>query len=118
MLVVYEDLAEVHPYVRAIEASGGKPRPSLAQLGLTLGVCSGLLLTGGVDVDPALYGEIRLPETQSPNPTRDTVETILIKEALDCDIPLLAICRGMQILNACLASEAPWCSIFLPAHGT
>ena len=102
MLVVYEDLAEVHPYVRAIEASGGKPRPSLAQLGLTLGVCSGLLLTGGVDVDPALYGEIRLPETQSPNPTRDTVETILIKEALDCDIPLLAICRGMQILNVCL----------------
>jgi len=105
VLIVYEDLEEVHPYVRAIEASGGKPRPSLAQSGLTMGMCSGLLLTGGVDMDPALYGEILLPETQSPNPTRDTVETILIKEALDRDIPLLAICRGMQILNVCLGGS-------------
>jgi gamma-glutamyl-gamma-aminobutyrate hydrolase PuuD len=57
------------------------------------------LLTGGSDVDPARYGEPASPETQPPDPERDAVEAALIDEALARDLPVLAICRGMQLLN-------------------
>jgi gamma-glutamyl-gamma-aminobutyrate hydrolase PuuD len=50
-------------------------------------------------VDPALYGETALPETQAPDADRDSAESALIEEALVRDLPLLAICRGMQLLN-------------------
>jgi gamma-glutamyl-gamma-aminobutyrate hydrolase PuuD len=69
------------------------------QAGLTIGPCAGLLLTGGGDVDPSLYGEIASPETEPPDPKRDAIEAALIDEALARDLPLLAICRGMQLLN-------------------
>lgn len=105
VLVVYEDLAEVQPYRKAVEASGGEPVLHAAEQSLTLGSCSGLLLTGGVDVNPELYGEAPEPQTQDPNPTRDAVETDLINEALSRDIAILAICRGMQILNVCLGGS-------------
>jgi putative glutamine amidotransferase len=59
----------------------------------------GLLLTGGPDVDPALYGAARHPETEEPDRERDDAEMELVREALDADVPLLAICRGLQLLN-------------------
>ncbi|HVV44898.1 MAG TPA: gamma-glutamyl-gamma-aminobutyrate hydrolase family protein, partial [Bryobacteraceae bacterium] len=59
----------------------------------------GLLLMGGTDVNPALYGETPHGEASAPDDARDRLECDLIQQALDRDIPLLAICRGIQILN-------------------
>lgn len=59
----------------------------------------GLVLAGGTDIDPGLYGEDPHPETQQPDFSRDELERSLILEALDVDRPILAICRGMQMFN-------------------
>ena len=59
----------------------------------------GLLLTGGADVNPHLYGERRGPRTDRPNRKRDTNELVLLRQALERDLPVLAICRGHQLLN-------------------
>jgi len=59
----------------------------------------GLVLMGGSDVNPLRYGETAHPMTQPPDDRRDEVELLLISEALERDAPLLAICRGLQILN-------------------
>jgi putative glutamine amidotransferase len=60
---------------------------------------SGLLLMGGTDVNPARYGEARLAETETSDDARDELECALIEDFLRRDLPLLAICRGIQILN-------------------
>ena len=59
----------------------------------------GLLLMGGTDVNPKRYGEAPRPETDPPDDERDQVELDLIHAALERDLPILAICRGLQILN-------------------
>jgi putative glutamine amidotransferase len=59
----------------------------------------GLLLTGGTDVNPALYDQAPHPETQQPDDRRDELEIRLLKQALDVDLPVLAICRGLQLFN-------------------
>jgi putative glutamine amidotransferase len=60
---------------------------------------AGLLLMGGSDVNPARYGEARVGDTEEADDARDALECALIEEALARDLPLLAICRGLQILN-------------------
>jgi gamma-glutamyl-gamma-aminobutyrate hydrolase PuuD len=60
---------------------------------------AGLLLTGGTDVNPKIYGAVAQPETETPDDERDAVELELIAGALKNDLPILAICRGLQILN-------------------
>lgn len=59
----------------------------------------GLLLAGGVDVDPGLYGQKRGPHTDRPHKARDQQELALLRQALERDIPVLCICRGHQLLN-------------------
>jgi putative glutamine amidotransferase len=59
----------------------------------------GLLISGGSDVDPVLYGQPRHEKTGRPDPLRDELEARLIRCALEADLPLLAICRGLQLLN-------------------
>lgn len=59
----------------------------------------GLLLTGGADIDPTLFGEEPAPGLQKVDPKRDQFELMLVQEALKSDIPILAICRGNQMLN-------------------
>jgi putative glutamine amidotransferase len=105
VLVVYREASDVEPYVCAIEAVGAKVQLKKASLGLEIGTCGGLLLTGGSDVDPSLYGETPSPETEPPDPDRDAAEAALIDEALARDLPLLAICRGLQILNVHLGGS-------------
>ena len=105
VLVVYRESAEVQPYARAIESVGAEPALEEVRTGLRIGPCCGLLLTGGGDVDPALYGETASPETELPDPERDAVEAALIDEALARDLPLLGICRGMQLLNVHLGGQ-------------
>ncbi|GAA0358089.1 gamma-glutamyl-gamma-aminobutyrate hydrolase family protein [Actinoallomurus spadix] len=59
----------------------------------------GLLVPGGPDLDPALYGAAPHPRTRGANPAVDTAELALVAAALDAGLPVLAICRGMQLLN-------------------
>jgi putative glutamine amidotransferase len=67
--------------------------------------CAGLVLTGGIDIDPSLYGETRHPEVEEINRPRDEFELSLLREALDADLPVLAICRGHELLNVCLGGS-------------
>jgi len=66
---------------------------------------AGLLLAGGVDVDPRLYGERRAPQTEQPNRARDAHELRLLRQALERDLPVLAVCRGHQFLNVALGGS-------------
>ncbi|MFI9274230.1 gamma-glutamyl-gamma-aminobutyrate hydrolase family protein [Kitasatospora sp. NPDC052896] len=59
----------------------------------------GLVVSGGGDVNPALYGQPADPHTDPPEPERDAFEGALLRAALAAGLPLLAICRGMQLLN-------------------
>jgi putative glutamine amidotransferase len=59
----------------------------------------GVVLTGGGDVDPVLYGEQRHPTVDDAEPGRDEFEIDLARRAMQSDLPLLAICRGAQVLN-------------------
>ncbi|MGP8245424.1 MAG: gamma-glutamyl-gamma-aminobutyrate hydrolase family protein [Bryobacteraceae bacterium] len=68
----------------------------------TLAGLDGLLLAGGSDVDPAMYGAPRDAKTGEPDRDRDNLETALLREALERDIPVFAICRGLQLLNVAL----------------
>ena len=65
-------------------------------------LCDGLLFTGGQDVDPALYGEEKLAVCGEPCPARDRLDAALLRTALEKDLPVLGICRGLQLINACL----------------
>ena len=65
----------------------------------------GLLLLGGSDVDPALYGEERHPATEVVPAPRDAYEIALIRAALARDLPIFAICRGIQVLNVALGGS-------------
>jgi putative glutamine amidotransferase len=62
----------------------------------------GLLLSGGADVDPARYQQPPHPETTDLRTDRDDYEFALLAEAMAVDLPILAVCRGMQVLNAAL----------------
>ena len=66
---------------------------------------SGLVLTGGVDIYPVHYNEEPHPRTQEPDPTRDSVEFDLLREAIANDIPVFAICRGMQLANVVMGGS-------------
>ena len=59
----------------------------------------GIFLTGGVDVDPSRYGEDRHPRCGRTDPDRDAIELMLLKHAVSQKLPVLAVCRGIQILN-------------------
>jgi putative glutamine amidotransferase len=64
-----------------------------------LGDACGLVIPGGGDIDPALYGRPRHPRTHAVSQKRDRFELTLLSEALERDMPVLAICHGMQLLN-------------------
>jgi putative glutamine amidotransferase len=97
--------------VSGSSASADYPRPyqeALRALGIELVPvtaapmppdAAGLLLMGGSDVNPARYGEARVGDTEEADDARDELESALIEEALARDLPFLAICRGLQILN-------------------
>ncbi len=86
------------PYRQALAAASIQPVEKVT----TLAGLDGLLLAGGSDIDPARYGAPRHPETGEPDPDRDSLETVLLREALERDLPVLAICRGHQLLNVVL----------------
>src|SRR5258708_22802972 len=90
---------KVKPYEAAARAGGAEPLPGYVGDPLSLDGDAGLLLMGGTDVNPKRYGETARAETDQPDDERDQVEFDLIHEAIRRDLPILAICRGLQILN-------------------
>lgn len=96
-------------YLDAVARAGGIPvmLPPVAadEVPEVLARLDGVLLPGGGDVDPALYGEERHPETYGVDPDRDAVELAVVRAALDRRLPMLAICRGMQVLNVALGGS-------------
>jgi len=93
-------------YVDAVRRNGGRPvllppGGDDEEAGATVAGLDGLVVTGGPDVDPGWYGAARHPETQDPVPLRDAWDFAVTSQALRLGVPLLAICRGMQVLNIC-----------------
>jgi putative glutamine amidotransferase len=89
-------------YVDAVERAGGRPvliPPSAEGADETLDAVDGIVFSGGADVDPSLYGAAPHPETDSPQARRDAGELALLTAALERDMPVLAVCRGVQLLN-------------------
>ena len=96
-------------YIRSVEDAGGavrvlevneSPRRIISEI-------HGLLLTGGGDVDPVFYGEERHPTIQDAEPGRDEFELDLARRAMSADLPVLAICRGAQVLNVAAGGSHP-----------
>jgi putative glutamine amidotransferase len=89
-------------YVRAVEAAGGRAflvPPSEEAVEETLDGLDGLIFSGGADIDPDAYGADPHPETDGVMPERDRAEIALLSAALERDMPVLAVCRGSQVLN-------------------
>jgi putative glutamine amidotransferase len=100
VLLPFREKSRIAPYEAAVRDAGMEPVSKEADQGLVLGDVFGLLLTGGTDVSPQLYGEEPAPETDEHlDLQRDETEMALIAEALYRDLPIFAICRGLQILN-------------------
>jgi putative glutamine amidotransferase len=75
------------------------PAHSAAAIEQLVGLCQGLVLTGGADIDPSRYGHEPIPELGEVNPPRDAAELRALGCAVTRDIPVLGICRGHQLLN-------------------
>ena len=88
-------------YLASVETSGGTPRVLEVSESprSILQEVDGVLLTGGGDVDPVFYRQERHPSVDDAEPGRDEFEIDLARRALDANLPLLAICRGSQVLN-------------------
>jgi gamma-glutamyl-gamma-aminobutyrate hydrolase PuuD len=104
-------------YTRAVERAGGAPVvlppvPPDSARSFVEGL-SGLIFTGGRDVDPALYEQGPMEETDPPEHRRDRFELALMRAAIDADVPFLAIGRGMHILSVARGGTL---SQHLPGH--
>ncbi|HEX2391541.1 MAG TPA: gamma-glutamyl-gamma-aminobutyrate hydrolase family protein [Solirubrobacterales bacterium] len=104
----YEVTLAPRAYVSAVQRAGGiglvlPPDDAAARdPDLLLDRVDGLILAGGADLDPASYGAEAHPETRGTWPERDRFELALARRALERDLPVLGICRGMQLLNVAL----------------
>lgn len=98
--VTYRFDEKIAPYTDALRTVGIEPVVVSPEQPLaSLDEVDGLVLTGGTDLNPALYGQPRHPRSEEPDDDRDALEQRLLQEALDRDMPVLAICRGMQLFN-------------------
>jgi putative glutamine amidotransferase len=94
-----------HNYVEAVQRAGGlalmipPDRYLAADPDQILDLIDGLVLAGGADIDPSAYGQQAHAETVDTVPERDTFEIALARAAIARDLPLLGICRGMQLIN-------------------
>ena len=102
----WEDIAgeSIERYWQRLRDAGIEP-VDLHETSASLEGVSALVLTGGVDIDPARYGEERHEKVRRTDPARDEFELGLLGRALSLDLPVLAICRGHQLLNVCLGGS-------------
>lgn len=91
-------------YVDMVVAAGGVPvlLPSVAGAEAAVDALDALVVTGGADLDPARYGAARHPCTGPARTERDGAELTMLRRALDRGIPVLGVCRGLQVLNVAL----------------
>ena len=106
----WDTMAVVLPatYTEAVERAGARALllpPTDADPAPLLDVLDGLLLSGGADIEPAVYGAEPAPETSGTRPDRDRFELALLRGALERGLPVLAVCRGMQLLNVALGGD-------------
>jgi putative glutamine amidotransferase len=94
-------------YTASVERAGGLPVvvPPVEGSAELLELLDGLVFTGGSDLDPSLYGQRPHPETTGVHRHRDRAELDLMRGALRRDMPVLGICRGMQLLNVALGGD-------------
>lgn len=90
-------------YVQAVQSGGGTPvilpHDDGVDVNTMLNAVDGLVLSGGEDIDPGLFGEEPWPENGTIDPCRDVFEISLAKRAIELKMPLLGICRGIQLMN-------------------
>jgi putative glutamine amidotransferase len=99
VLVPFRHEQKVRPYLDAIAAVGLEPLPAFVGGPISLNGAAGLLLMGGTDVNPKRYGEAPHSATEEPDDERDEAELRVLDQALARDLPVFAICRGLQLLN-------------------
>ncbi|MDH2426231.1 gamma-glutamyl-gamma-aminobutyrate hydrolase family protein [Sphaerisporangium sp. TRM90804] len=110
---VREALISPPAYAKAVDRAGGAPVlvPPLS-LGAVAGYVrglSGLIVAGGVEVDPAAYGEERHERVEEPQPQRDRFELALVKAAVEAGVPVLGVARGMHVINVAQGGTLiPW----------
>jgi putative glutamine amidotransferase len=89
-------------YLESVRRAGGEPRcadPAVDSPADVISWCTGILFTGGGDVAPERYGEDSHPAVKGVDPVRDAFEIELAKLAIAANVPILGICRGLQVLN-------------------
>lgn len=107
----YEVTLVPRSYVSAVQRAGGigivlpPDEAAVADPDLLLDRVDALIIAGGADIDPSSYGAEPHPETRGTWPDRDRFEIALARRALQRDMPLLGICRGMQLLNVALGGS-------------
>ena len=94
-------------YVSAIECAGGLPLlipyvTDEATISEYVSLSDGIFFTGGADIDPSIYGEMPSPDLGKLQKRRDELEIRIFSEAIKTRVPILGICRGMQMINAAL----------------
>lgn len=103
---VWDQRATLLPqtYVDAVTGAGGAPvlLPPVPGIESALARLDGLIISGGPDVEPARYGEEPGPRTTVVRPDRDAAEMALFRAAAGSGLPVLGICRGMQLMNVAL----------------
>jgi putative glutamine amidotransferase len=97
--LTFSDPAKVEPYAEALRQAGIEPVLISPGQPARLDGLDGLLLTGGTDLNPACYGAAPHPADEAPDDRRDELETALLRQALEARLPVLAICRGLQLFN-------------------
>lgn len=94
-------------YCEGVSKAGGtgmliSATQNAAELDEIIKSCRGFLISGGPDIDAALYGEINLPVNEDISPYRDFLEIYIIRKAIELNKPIFGICRGIQIMNVAM----------------
>src|SRR5712691_11208713 len=97
--ITYRNARKVESYKRALLAVGIEPVPIHPDAPISIDGLDGLLLSGGADLNPKLYRQDRHEANDEPDDARDALEQRLLASAMERDLPVLAICRGMQLFN-------------------